>query len=439
MQPERFALVSSFGLLLAGCPSLRAYTCADVSDCDLRDGGVCMDGHCAYADVDCASGARWSSNAPDGGQCVPGTPVADDGGTTDGSGATQTGGETDSGDTTSGVECGSRILVRIDGAALAEENQLESYPLLVDLEHAALVGVGDVFFTDAEDAPLPFELEDFDDEIGALRAWVRLPLVDGQPLDIYLRFGDPAVVPDNDSTDVWAPWYVGVWHLHDALTGNDTDVVRDSTANEEHGRTKGSMTADRVVSTVIGAGFVFEGGDDAVEFEASFAGTLESYTISVWAQVDGDGTAEGPLFEKMNGHNLYPRCRKRLDVDGAMQCQMQHDGTVYLVRADAETVPRGEFWHVALVWDAEIGLFELYIDGVLERSETYPPGASTPGTSLPQIGRSNEHNSLTGMLDEFRVVDRALSADWIAADAKSQRDPSSVVLDVGAPEPVECR
>lgn len=401
-----------------------------------------MDGHCAYDDGECSSGKRWSNNAPEAGQCVdePGTS-----GTTNAvasatmSGSASATGSTGSAGSTGELQCGWRQLIEIDTASFAGTSVLDGYPLVIEQEHADLVGHDAPSFTDAQGNALPFEIESFDSAAGTVRAWVRLPSWSPtEALEIYLWFGDPTQGADNDPTEVWNPAFVGVWHLDDELTGSENDIVFDSTAADERGHPQGGMNADQVTPAVVGPGFTFEGDDDAVDFEASFAGALESFTISAWVRVDGDDAVEAPFFEKVNGDNLYPRCRKRPEPDGGVQCQLANDGGVHLLRGDPSLLPRGEFRHVALAWDAETGLFELYLEGVLAESMTYEPGPSRPGDFLPQIGRIDEFGSLTGTIDEFRVADRVLDAAWVAADAKTQREPSSVIASVGPTEPAPC-
>jgi hypothetical protein len=361
-----------------------------------------------------------------GGTCVPLEPAS----TTDASAS--------SGGTS---QCGEQLLVQVDTMALAGTEVLEGYPLLVSLTEPALVGiVGELWWSDTSGDVLPFELETRDGSTGTLRAWVRLPAwTPGEALDLVLHLGDPDPPPPADPASVWPVGFLGVWHLDDPLTGGASDPQFDSTGNGQHGVAVGDMTEDQVVDGQIGPGIAFGGDDDAIEFvDATFRGTLDSSTISIWARVDADGSVENPFFSRVNGDVLYPRCRTRPDEDGAVQCQTKVDDIPLALRAPAKLVPRGQWHHVAITFDAASGRFALYTNGDLIVDAMLATLPQAGGEAIPQLGRIEEFGSLLGVLDEFRVVDHPLSAAWIAADERSQREPGAIARVIGSAEAAAC-
>jgi hypothetical protein len=383
----------------------------------------------------CDGGARWHGDAPGvGGQCVPVEPTTGTMSTTTSSSSTSSSEEGSSGS----PQCGDQVTVRVDTVALAGDGVLEGYPLIVSLTDSALQGAAAIWWTDLDGGVLPHEIEVFDPDTGALRVWVRLPAwTGGEPLELLLRFGQAEHAPANDPAAVWPEGFVAVLHLDDPLT----DVLQlDSTATAQHAHAVGGMPAESVVDAVVGPGVAFSGDDDdALEFvDNTFAGTLASSTISIWGRVDSDGTIENPFFSRVNGHNLYPRCRIRPDEDGAVQCQTIVADTPIALRAEASRVPRGEWHHVAITYDASTGLFELYANGEFIVDETMPAEPQGGGKFVPTLGRIDEFGGLLGVLDEFRVVDHPLPAEWIAADERSQRDPASITSVVGPREPAPC-
>jgi hypothetical protein len=435
----------AIALLVTGCPRVDAFACGDgVARCDLHENGACVDGWCAYPDTVCESGSRWHGDAPGvGGTCVPvdgGTePASSTGPSPPGSSSSSS---SSGGDSSTGAipSCGEALALEVDTMALAGTEVLEGYPLLVALEDPAIVGVTAAGFTDLAGAPLPFELEALDAEAGNVRAWVVLPSwTPGEPLQLRLLVGDPDVVPSEDPTAVWPEGFVGVWHLDDALTGGARDLQLDSSMHENHGLVLGGMTAEQIVAGTVGGGIAFDGVDDEVQLAgASFVGALASSTISIWARVDADGSVENPFFSRMNGDNLYPRCRTRPDTDGAVQCQTQVADVPLAIRADAKLVPRGEWHHVAITFEAETGRFALYANGALVDEGMLAAEPQDGGDEVPEIGRIAEFGYLLGVLDELRVIDRPLPEAWIAADERSQRDPGAITRIVGAPRPTPC-
>lgn len=429
--------------LAFGCPRLDPFACTEDSQCDLAGGGACRDGGCAYEDSECdPSGLRWHEDVPGvGGQCVEGEGGSTSTGIDPTTDSTSTSTSTTSGSSDTGVAiCGLQLPLAVDTEALSGDVLLEGYPLLVDVSSVELSDAApdgsDVFFVDEAGTVLPHELEAI--AADSIRAWVRLPAyTPGQPLALGLRFGDSSGVPTNDPTDVWPETYVGVWHLDDPLEGPEGDLQLDSTIHGEDGMTFGTMGSDQVVDVAVGSGLSFD-GDDSVEMGASFVGSLESVTISIWAQVDTDGTVDSPFFERVSGDSLFPRCRKRLDTDGAIQCQAGVSEQTRLARAPDGTVPRGELHLIALTYDADAGIIAVYVDGQLEDSSEGDPGPLDPGPNVPRLGFISEFGGHVGLLDEFRVADTVLSEAWLAADAVSQAEPGVIVGVQGPAMPVAC-
>ena len=421
---------------IPGCPKVDAFACGEAArECDLREDGACVDGWCAYPDPVCDAGMRWHGDAPGvGGMCVP----VEGGDTTTGPAGSGSVGE----DSSTGAipTCGLEVAVSVDTVALAGEEVLEGYPLLVALDDSALVGVADPWWTDAAGNALPFELEAVDAAAGMLRAWVALPAwTPGEPLELRLRFGDPESVPAIDPASVWPEGFVGVFHLDDPLTAGGADLALDSTSLQNHGVAMGGMEAEQVVEGMIGSGIAFDGDDDEIQLvDASFIGMLASSTVSIWGRVDADGSVENPFFSRVNGDALYSRCRIRPDEDGAVQCQTKVADMPLALRANAKLVPRGEWHHVAITFDAETGRFALYTNGELITEGMLAAQAQDAGDNAPQLGRINEFGGLLGVLDEFRVVDRPLPAAWIVADERSQRDPGAITTIVGSAQAVLC-
>lgn len=75
-------LVAGFAIVGAtmalGCLRFDSFACAEALECNAGDGGMCLDGHCAYPDLECPSGLRYDEHAGDGN----GDSCVDYGGTT---------------------------------------------------------------------------------------------------------------------------------------------------------------------------------------------------------------------------------------------------------------------------------------------------------------------------------------------------------------------
>ena len=430
----REILLASIPVLL-GCPSVGGFGCLGDEQCDLEGTpGTCLaDGDCAYVDDECASGLRRSPHAEnEAGECVA---VA---GTTTGSTTTATSNPTLD-ESTGQPGCGVRKEVMIDTSLLSVGEPLVDYPALISFIDAELEGVvaEQLSFSDVDGTALAFEVEAFDSASGEIAAWVRLPAwTAGAPLSIYLRYGEGSPAPSLSAADVWAEHFLGVWHFAEPLRGDDGEIVRDSTSNAEHGFTVGEMTAEQTVDGVIGNALFFDGVDDSVDVDASFLGTLTSYTASGWLRIDDLDAQTGPMFSRLNGDGLYPRCRKSAD-DGGFRCQQDVETQLQGIGGSVEY---GALTHVAVQRDADAGNMRLFLDGqsVGETSPATITGELDGGDLPVQIGRIGEFGSLYGMIDEFRVANVVLPEAWIVADHASQVLPANLLLAVQPQEPVAC-
>lgn len=121
------------------------------------------------------------------------------------------------------------------------ETAWTDFPVLVRLpaEASALLQSAngtDLFFTDGNDASLPFEVETFD-PAGTTFVWVKVPSL-SVTTELTVWFGG-ASNQDNDPTAVWSR-YVGVWHYAPSDAGGTT--VADATGHGLTGSTTGTLS-----------------------------------------------------------------------------------------------------------------------------------------------------------------------------------------------------
>ena len=128
-------------------------------------------------------------------------------------------------------------------SALAKigESTFVNFPVLVRLPAEASESLQsangtDLFFTDENDASLPFEVETFD-RAGTTFVWVKVPSLSAAT-ELTVWFGG-APNADNDPTAVWTN-YAGVWHYAPSDAGGTT--VADATGHGLTGSTTGTLS-----------------------------------------------------------------------------------------------------------------------------------------------------------------------------------------------------
>jgi hypothetical protein len=96
------------------------------------------------------------------------------------------------------------------------------------------------------------------------------------------------------------------------------------------------------------------------------------------------------------------------------RCILGNGGAAFQVLDSTVTLATGTFRHLACTWNG--ATLALYVDGALNTSaaQTVTPASNTAPLLLGQFGGNSDQ--LSGILDEVRIYDRALSAAEVQAD-----------------------
>jgi len=178
---------------------------------------------------------------------------------------------------------GYRKKITIDCTKVAGD--LTDFPVLIsftdsDLASKAQPDGDDILFTDGDGVTkLDHEIEYYDGATGELVAWVRVPSLSSTvDTEIYMYYGNPDALNQENSAGVWSNGYVAVWHL-DETSG----TVYDSTANNYDGTPYGGVTQD-AVGKVDGADS-FDGTDGHVDCgDIDAAEGIDAITIAFWVK-----------------------------------------------------------------------------------------------------------------------------------------------------------
>lgn len=126
-----------------------------------------------------------------------------------------------------------RKLITINSTEISQD--LTDFPILVsvtdlDLREKAQAGGDDILFTTINGTvKLDHEIEKFDASTGELQAWVRIPnLSSSVDTEIYMYYGNPYAINQENVVGVWEPNYLGVWHFpSDEFLGVATQAAMD--------------------------------------------------------------------------------------------------------------------------------------------------------------------------------------------------------------------
>ena len=193
------------------------------------------------------------------------------------------------------------------------------------------------------------------------------------------------------------------------------DGTADDAVGENHGAIHGpTSTEDRFGKA--DSAFRFNGTGDYIQMLGALP-DMTSATASLWIAADDWGGLQMVLFEGdgTGGHDYA------LSLNGNLSVVTKDNSNVLL----HNYVPPLQTWtHLVTVADAENGVVQLWIDGVLRASSPFGGEANIgyhSEFSLGHRGGGNNDWFYNGAMDEVRIYNRALSGPEVAALYALQR------------------
>ena len=194
--------------------------------------------------------------------------------------------------------------------------------------------------------------------------------------------------------------------------------------NGNHGTVNGAtLGTDR--HGEAGKAYSFDGVDDYIRVSNPSIEFKKEYTLSAWVSTTGDG---GVIFSKYSWNRFSGRGFSLSLSDQAGSGAGNTGSTLYAVNIIDEgwapndhpsfTLTANSLSHVLSVYSQ--GTSSLYVDNQLKSSKVYSHDAKDLNNSYDflfgsyfQGGSSIDNRKFKGAIDDFRIYDRALSADEI--------------------------
>ncbi|PIR97688.1 MAG: hypothetical protein COT91_00195 [Candidatus Doudnabacteria bacterium CG10_big_fil_rev_8_21_14_0_10_41_10] len=315
-----------------------------------------------------------------------------------------------------------RRVITIDDTKVTGASGHSNFPMLFrrtdpdlrSIEYGGKVAsstAGDLLFTDWEGNTIDYEIESYTANTGELIAWVEVPFVSSTSTrDILMYFGNPGASYQPTNEAVWDSDYRGVFHLPNGATLG----VRDSTANNNDG-TDNSASATN--GKIDGAASLNNSTSNIDTGLTNFATGAAAKSFSMWVyktntEVDvpfgyGAGSTKQMFGTYIDNVSVYFWGYGGVgngDYDSNLDITLNN-------------------WnHIAMTYDGTD--VRTYVNGQAGSVTTV---ALNTGSTCSTMGEncSNGANRFGGSLDELRVTDSTLSADWIATEYQNQSDPDT--------------
>jgi len=297
---------------------------------------------------------------------------------------------------------------------------LLNFPVLIDITDGDLADKAqkngsDIVFIETNNNKLNHEIELYDNSTGHLIAWVNVLLLSSTTdTTLYMYYGNPEAIEQQNPSAVWDSNFVMVQHLEE-----DEQNRFDSTAKGNDGTIHGDVEKSE---GKIDSADEFDGVDDYMEIadDPSLNPTL-AITIELWMNLSSTGD-----YINLVNKGLYSQyCLRSGSQEGRTYwCSRFDDGTAKSVEGSIGWT--WDTWHHLMVTlDAEANMMKVYLDGVEKLSSTFSSGKSIAVTTSPVLISDISRRWIKGIIDEVRISNVARSADWIKASYNNQKDPEA--------------
>jgi hypothetical protein len=253
-------------------------------------------------------------------------------------------------------------------------------------------------------------------------AWVRVPRIAagaaGAAFTAY--YGNPAA-PARPG-EVWAAPHAGVWHF--------AGDAKDATAHHYDG----ARAQVRYQPGTFGTAAALDHARQeciSLVTDTRLVSGAGAVTVSAWVNHtgivhDGQDIILGIGTADTTGH--LSRVSVAVSPDLGLIGEANPDeGAWDVTSSPADSVPNGQFHHLAVVIDAPARTILLYKDGValappFKGTWNARAYASTPSNRVT-IGCEEDQSKsfFSGLVDELRVDAIARSAEWLAAEARGTK------------------
>lgn len=316
---------------------------------------------------------------------------------------------------------------------------VENYPLAVRLSSEnfdfsqARAGGEDVRFAAADGTVLPYEIEKWDSVKKEAIVWVKTTVLGHNGTQkIMMYWGKADAESESRPQDVFHTdhdW-IGVYHLSEP-SNTDQGNFKDATPNEAHATGKNMKSEDAEDGNLGGSiRFVTARGNSIQVSGAKrdlFLIPSGDWSLSMWATKDGISNApyqtlmcmgdDHWTMQRWGTRHVFESCVK-INVSPAFLCTMK--GKEFTDEDDS-------WFHLTVNFERNVST-TVYLNGEFYDRADYAPGKWSLTSSFPfAIGSQTQHEGRTwsGRIDEARVTNRILSADWARLEYASQKPGSN--------------
>lgn len=234
-------------------------------------------------------------------------------------------------------------------------------------------------------------------------------------------------VADSDNTSAFFDWnysLIGYWSMD---SYNSTNIFDNSTYLN-NASYKGGLADTDITTGQFGSGLQFDGVGDYLSIpdrnDILDFGT-ENFTFEAWVKTTQDcslGGSSNKVYVGRKGNaqvSIWLGCRNEVGNNYARFYVRDSDGVANPSGVSSTTIDDNSFHH--LVGLKNGSNVSIWVDGFMENSATATFTGNFNGVDNASIGAYNNSFFASGIIDEVRIYNRALSAKEIKAAYNSSK------------------
>ncbi|MFW9822755.1 MAG: DUF2341 domain-containing protein, partial [Candidatus Thorarchaeota archaeon] len=325
--------------------------------------------------------------------------------------------------------------ITINHSKVSGTENLIDFPILIslfdsDLHDNTQPDGDDIAFSNGYQW-LDHEIELFNQSYNAtharLVAWVRIPVLSSsEDTDIRMYFGNSFIESRENPSDVWSSNYIAVWHMNNNPYLSN---IFDSTSNNNDLTPIGFSGDTRVNDGKLGTAISVDGINDYFYIN-NINGPVNDLTFQTWFRPDNTITSGTSQMDVFNGNSPVSNDpRMRFTTSGTVNVYLEvtsdtNEGCYGVKNSWAA----GSWFQFTYVRSMSLVRAYQYVNATLDVVDNSADNAN-PHVPWNQFSLLASIDSSRiwgpGAISEFRILNVAVSSDWISTEYNNQYKPNS--------------
>jgi len=283
---------------------------------------------------------------------------------------------------------------------------------------------------------LPYQVESYDATNGILLVWVQIPTIYKSSNNVLNFYYGNATAPSTHTTTFYqSTWksvnttssnYQGVWHFTE-VPSNTTASILDATGSGNN--LVASSTAVTRSNAIIQSGATLNNATLYNNAVTNFTALNTPMTMSSWVYYTTYPAYASNVMTVQNQNiGSYSQLAFRGTANGA------NNNAVCLNLGGGGIVVSSDVWPTTAAWHYVVYTYDgtnstIYVDGALAKTNTTSPNTGVANTIVFGSYTPGGGEYFSGTVDESRVINTNLSADWIKAEYVNQTDPGTFTVE----------